>query len=156
MMKGFPTLTMRALLPLSSLLAFGLAYPVPDPVSIFNRATTPGAVYTKCSTANTLALAYDDGPYQYTQTLVNTLNAAGAKGTFFFTGTLYGKFCVPMCRAKSVADLFLTLVSRLYLQPGRSSKSCLPGRTSSLITYLDSWSCGLHVLVSTDHRDDQG
>lgn len=37
-----------------------------------------------------LALAYDDGPYQYTSELVDILDAAGAKATFFFTGTLYG------------------------------------------------------------------
>lgn len=82
---------MHALAFLSSLLAVGAAYPLESPVSIFQRATTPGNIYTKCSTPNTLALAYDDGPYQYTQSLVNTLNAAGAKGTFFFTGTLYGE-----------------------------------------------------------------
>lgn len=76
---------------LSSFLTLGAAIPLESPVTIFNRATTPGTVYTKCSTPNTLALAYDDGPYQYTQSLVNTLNAAGAKGTFFFTGTLYGE-----------------------------------------------------------------
>lgn len=76
---------------LSSLLALASALPVSDPITIFNRAPTPGTVYTRCSTPNTLALAYDDGPYQYTQSLVNKLNQAGAKGTFFFTGTLYGR-----------------------------------------------------------------
>lgn len=75
---------------LSSLVALAIAFPVSDPITIFNRAPTPGTVYTRCSTPNTLALAYDDGPYQYTQALVTKLNAAGAKGTFFFTGTLYG------------------------------------------------------------------
>lgn len=77
---------------LSSLLALASALPVSDPITIFNRAPTPGTVYTRCSTPNTLALAYDDGPYQYTQSLVNKLNQAGAKGTFFFTGTLYGMY----------------------------------------------------------------
>jgi len=37
-----------------------------------------------------LALAYDDGPYQYTSQLVDILDKAGAKATFFWTGTLYG------------------------------------------------------------------
>lgn len=81
---------MHLTLALSSLLSLGAALPVADPISVFNRATTPGTVYTKCSTTGTIALAYDDGPYTYTQKLVDTLNAAGAKGTFFFTGTLYG------------------------------------------------------------------
>ncbi|KAF3909266.1 hypothetical protein ABW20_dc0106351 [Dactylellina cionopaga] len=35
-------------------------------------------------------MAFDDGPGQYMQQLINTLNAAGAKATFFVTGTLYG------------------------------------------------------------------
>lgn len=82
---------MKLLLAITSLLAVGSSLPVADPITIFNRAPTPGTVYTKCASPGTLALAYDDGPYQYTQTLVNTLNAAGAKGTFFFTGTLYGQ-----------------------------------------------------------------
>jgi hypothetical protein len=43
-------------------------------------------VITKCSAPGQLALAYDDGPYQYTQKLVDTLTAGGAKGTFFVTG----------------------------------------------------------------------
>lgn len=55
------------------------------------RRTSPGIVYTKCAKPGVLALAFDDGPYQYTQKLVDTLNAAGAKGTFFMTGTLYGE-----------------------------------------------------------------
>lgn len=74
-------------------LAFALsasAAAVPSPVDLIRRAHTPGTVITKCSKPGVLALAFDDGPYQYTQKLVDTLNAAGAKATFFFTGTLYG------------------------------------------------------------------
>jgi peptidoglycan/xylan/chitin deacetylase (PgdA/CDA1 family) len=50
----------------------------------------PGIVYSKCSKPGVFALAFDDGPGQYTEELIKTLNAAGAKATFFFTGTLYG------------------------------------------------------------------
>ncbi|KAF2199520.1 glycoside hydrolase/deacetylase [Delitschia confertaspora ATCC 74209] len=76
----------------ASLLAIGTsASPVASPLEAFKRAgPAAGQVITKCSTTGTLALAFDDGPYQYTQKLVDTLNAAGAKGTFFVTGTLYG------------------------------------------------------------------
>lgn len=62
---------------------------ITDPIEAIKRQTA-GQVYTKCNRAGVLALAFDDGPYQYTQSLVNTLNTAGAKATFFFTGTLYG------------------------------------------------------------------
>ncbi|CAG7851813.1 Probable peptidoglycan-N-acetylglucosamine deacetylase ARB_03699 {ECO:0000305} Short=Peptidoglycan GlcNAc deacetylase {ECO:0000250/UniProtKB:Q8DP63}; {ECO:0000250/UniProtKB:Q8DP63}; AltName: Full=Peptidoglycan N-deacetylase {ECO:0000250/UniProtKB:Q8DP63}; Short=PG N-deacetylase {ECO:0000250/UniProtKB:Q8DP63}; Flags: Precursor [Serendipita indica DSM 11827] len=74
-----------------SLVVGALATPVPSPLEAFKRAgPAAGQVITKCSSSGMLALAFDDGPYQYTQTLVNTLNAAGAKATFFVTGTLYG------------------------------------------------------------------
>jgi peptidoglycan/xylan/chitin deacetylase (PgdA/CDA1 family) len=73
------------------LLAAGVvAYPVESPISMIKRAPSPGIVITKCSKPGVLALAYDDGPYQYTQQLVDILNKGGAKATFFWTGTLYG------------------------------------------------------------------
>ncbi|KAI3397914.1 hypothetical protein diail_10083 [Diaporthe ilicicola] len=94
---------MRASLALSSLFALcASAIPAPNPIELFNRAA--GTVYTKCSTTGTIALAYDDGPYQYTQSIVNTLNAAGAKGTFFFTGTLYGCIYNQKAAVKSAYD----------------------------------------------------
>jgi peptidoglycan/xylan/chitin deacetylase (PgdA/CDA1 family) len=49
----------------------------------------PGTIITQCSVANTIALTFDDGPYNYEASLLNTLEAAGAKATFFVTGTLY-------------------------------------------------------------------
>jgi len=43
-------------------------------------------VITSCTKANTVALTFDDGPYQYLHDIVDKLDAAGAKGTFFFNG----------------------------------------------------------------------
>lgn len=43
-------------------------------------------VFTRCTAPNTIALTFDDGPYAYTQEIVNLLDANGAKGTFFFNG----------------------------------------------------------------------
>ena len=67
-----------------------------------------------------LALAYDDGPYQYTQKLVDTLTAGGARGTFFVTGTLYG---TDSSRTEVLEDLVisssyitLTLLGCIYNQ----------------------------------------
>ncbi|KAL2004842.1 hypothetical protein VTN00DRAFT_3115 [Thermoascus crustaceus] len=48
-----------------------------------------GTVITQCSRPGVMALTFDDGPYIYEQQLVQRLNAAGAKATFFVTGTLY-------------------------------------------------------------------
>jgi hypothetical protein len=75
----------------SLLVSVSSAIPVANPIEHFKRAgPAAGQVITKCSSSGVLALAFDDGPYQYTQTLIDTLNAGGAKGTFFVTGTLYG------------------------------------------------------------------
>jgi peptidoglycan/xylan/chitin deacetylase (PgdA/CDA1 family) len=46
-------------------------------------------VYTKCTTANTVALTFDDGPWVYEGNIIDQLNAAGAKGTFFVNGNNY-------------------------------------------------------------------
>lgn len=64
---------------------------IPTPF-LEERQSSPaaGIVYSKCSKPGVFALAFDDGPGQYTEELIRTLNAAGAKATFFFTGTLYG------------------------------------------------------------------
>ncbi|KAK3299430.1 carbohydrate esterase family 4 protein [Chaetomium fimeti] len=73
------------------LLASGaVAAPAPNPLELMKRAPSPGVVIQKCSNPGMLALAYDDGPYQYTSQLVDILDAADAKATFFWTGTLYG------------------------------------------------------------------
>ncbi|KDR81985.1 hypothetical protein GALMADRAFT_240389 [Galerina marginata CBS 339.88] len=46
-------------------------------------------VFTHCTVPNTVALTFDDGPYLYTYDIVNALDAAGAKGTFFVNGNNY-------------------------------------------------------------------
>jgi peptidoglycan/xylan/chitin deacetylase (PgdA/CDA1 family) len=82
---------LKAVFVASVLAAAGAAMPILNPLQMM-EAVGPeaGKVITKCSSPGQLALAYDDGPYQYTQKLVDTLTAGGAKGTFFVTGTLYG------------------------------------------------------------------
>lgn len=67
-----------------------VAAPAPNPVQFLKRAPEAGVVIRQCSNPGMIALAYDDGPYQYTSQLVDILDAAGAKATFFWTGTLYG------------------------------------------------------------------
>lgn len=49
-----------------------------------------GDVITSCSRPGVMALTFDDGPFQYQPALLEKLAAAGAKATFFVTGTLYG------------------------------------------------------------------
>ncbi|RSM20673.1 hypothetical protein CDV31_000359 [Fusarium ambrosium] len=72
------------------LAASAASLPVANPLDVFERQASPGVVIRQCSKPGVLALAYDDGPAQYTSQLVDILNKAGAKATFFWTGTLYG------------------------------------------------------------------
>ncbi|CCO26450.1 Bifunctional xylanase/deacetylase Includes: RecName: Full=Endo-1,4-beta-xylanase D [Rhizoctonia solani AG-1 IB] len=47
-------------------------------------------VITSCTVPNTAAITFDDGPYTWTRQIVDTLDAAGAKGTFFVNGNNFG------------------------------------------------------------------
>ncbi|KAJ3493926.1 hypothetical protein NLJ89_g10913 [Agrocybe chaxingu] len=67
-----------------SLVFSGLA----SPAELSKRDGAP--VVTKCSTSNVVALTFDDGPYIYMKEVVDTLKAAGGKGTFFVNGKNYG------------------------------------------------------------------
>ncbi|KAF2457666.1 chitin deacetylase [Lineolata rhizophorae] len=70
-------------------LAAGAA--VPSPLHLFARdGPAAGTVIQSCAEPGVLALTYDDGPYTNTKALVDILTEAGAKATFFPTGTLYG------------------------------------------------------------------
>ena len=40
----------------------------------------------QCSVPGTVAVTFDDGPYIYTQAILDMLNAAGMKVTFFENG----------------------------------------------------------------------
>ncbi|KDQ17140.1 carbohydrate esterase family 4 protein [Botryobasidium botryosum FD-172 SS1] len=46
-------------------------------------------VYTSCAVEGSVALTFDDGPYIWNKEIVDTLNDAGAKGTFFVNGYNY-------------------------------------------------------------------
>ncbi|KAF9176104.1 Carbohydrate esterase 4 protein, partial [Haplosporangium sp. Z 27] len=47
------------------------------------KRQNPNQVYSSCTIPGTAAITFEGGPYIYTTTAVNTLNNAGAKGTFF-------------------------------------------------------------------------
>ncbi|KAH7313856.1 polysaccharide deacetylase [Stachybotrys elegans] len=79
----------KSILLVAGLLASSaLGVPIENPVNVIRQAS--GVVITRCANPRMLALAYDDGPYQYTSELVDILDRGGAKATFFWTGTLYG------------------------------------------------------------------
>jgi peptidoglycan/xylan/chitin deacetylase (PgdA/CDA1 family) len=52
------------------------------------RGTIPvdGTIITACNVPGVVALTFDDGPYIYTQEIVDQLTAAGQRATFFQNG----------------------------------------------------------------------
>ena len=98
-------------------------------------------VITKCSSPGQLALAYDDGPYQYTQKLVDTLTAGGAKGTFFVTGTLYGMASsMAATTRQSLAPSFPLSnpkTNRLHLRTQNRAPERVQGRAPNRLAHLD-------------------
>jgi peptidoglycan/xylan/chitin deacetylase (PgdA/CDA1 family) len=76
----------KALIASSALLSAVSAHP-----GHLGKRTEPfGTVITSCTVPNTVALTFDDGPYQYTEQLLDTLDAAGFRATFFMNGNNYG------------------------------------------------------------------
>ena len=79
-----------ALASVSVVLAAPKPEPAPSPAAEpeFELISRQGlaAVYSSCTTPNTVALTFDDGPYIYEGEIVNTLNNAGVKATFFVNG----------------------------------------------------------------------
>ncbi|KAG9048544.1 Carbohydrate esterase 4 protein [Tulasnella sp. UAMH 9824] len=57
-------------------------------LSLVERATL-APVYSKCTTSNTVAITFDDGPYTWNTDIVNTLKQFNASGTFFVNGNNY-------------------------------------------------------------------
>jgi peptidoglycan/xylan/chitin deacetylase (PgdA/CDA1 family) len=53
------------------------------------RAQQYGVVITSCTTPNVVAVTFDDGPYIYTESVLDKLKAAGQRATFFVNGQNY-------------------------------------------------------------------
>ncbi|KAL8810622.1 MAG: hypothetical protein Q9200_002441, partial [Gallowayella weberi] len=56
-----------------------------DPRPLIGKVTYDEDIYS-CTQPKVVALTYDDGPYQYTDQLLNILKSYGFKATFFMTG----------------------------------------------------------------------
>ncbi|KAG7095303.1 hypothetical protein E1B28_006069 [Marasmius oreades] len=52
-------------------------------------SATHAKVISHCAEPNTVALTFDDGPYDFLRKFVDLLGEHGAKGTFFFNGDNY-------------------------------------------------------------------
>lgn len=57
--------------------------PAADAASDYDASGGRARVYTTCSTPYTVALTFDDGPYNYLYNISDQLTNNGAKGSFF-------------------------------------------------------------------------
>jgi len=91
----------------------------------FTSALTPapGSILTKCNRPGVIAMTFDDGPGPNMSNLINTLNAAGAKATFFVTGTLYGCIHNRASWVKQAYDSGHQIASHTWSHPNLSGYS---------------------------------
>jgi peptidoglycan/xylan/chitin deacetylase (PgdA/CDA1 family) len=71
-----------------SLLAFVAASPAQN-VNKRQSSVPYGVIINDCTVPGTVSLAFDDGPYVYTNQVLDMLDAAGMKATFFVNGQNY-------------------------------------------------------------------
>jgi peptidoglycan/xylan/chitin deacetylase (PgdA/CDA1 family) len=73
----------------SLLSAFAYASPL-ETINKRQSSVPYGTVITSCSVPGTFALTFDDGPYIYTDELLNILASNDVKATFFLNGQNFG------------------------------------------------------------------
>jgi peptidoglycan/xylan/chitin deacetylase (PgdA/CDA1 family) len=71
----------------TSLAALAIASPVEKKMK--KRTIPVGSIITTCTQPGQIALTFDDGPYIYTANVLQQLDAAGHKATFFMNGQNY-------------------------------------------------------------------
>lgn len=71
---------------IATLTLAALAYSTP----VQEKRQALARVITKCTTPNTVALTFDDGPWVYLYDVSKALVSYNATGTFFFNGNNYG------------------------------------------------------------------
>lgn len=68
-----------------------LSFPVVQPTPT-SGAVPVGRAITSCTVPGTVALTFDDGPFDYTNKAMNLLKAAGFRATFFLNGDNYVRY----------------------------------------------------------------
>jgi peptidoglycan/xylan/chitin deacetylase (PgdA/CDA1 family) len=84
---------------LSALVAVAAASPI---ASLQSRDAA--LVYAGCTKPGVVALTFDDGPYMYTDTVLDHLNAAGMHATFFVNGQNWANIFDYADTVKRVVD----------------------------------------------------
>ncbi|KAF5023772.1 hypothetical protein F66182_4165 [Fusarium sp. NRRL 66182] len=106
---------MRGLVVLSSLcrLAAGLTIPTQPE----KRAVAAGFAIYSCTQEGTIALTFDDGPFVYTDSVLDQLAAAGFKATFFLNGYNIGNIADYASTVNRMIDEGHQVASHTYGHP---------------------------------------
>ncbi|KAG9061819.1 hypothetical protein KI688_006970 [Linnemannia hyalina] len=70
------------------------AVPISDPnsnPSVLQKRAGGATVVYRCTIPGTIAITFDDGPFIYTNGLLDILRSRNVKATFFFNGNTYGR-----------------------------------------------------------------
>ena len=81
-------------------------------------------VYASCTQPGVVALSFDDGPYAYTDDVLDQLDAAGFKATFFLNGENWGNiydYAGTVQRADALGNQIGSHTYALSSQPSRLS-----------------------------------
>lgn len=83
-----------------------------------SRSSVPfGQVITKCTEPNAFALSFDDGPFDFTKTLLQMLNQNKLKATFFVNGQNFGSITDKGDILKEMLDGGHQIGSHTYAPP---------------------------------------
>lgn len=80
-----------------------------DPRPLIGQVSYDNDIY-ECTQANVVALTYDDGPYIYTNQLLDVLKSYGFKATFFITGNNLNKGAID------VTEPWPTIIRRMVAE----------------------------------------
>ncbi|KAG1607716.1 hypothetical protein G6F46_012093 [Rhizopus delemar] len=71
-------------------------------------------VYTTCSVPGTMALTFDDGPYEYTWDLAETLHSKGVTATFFMNGNNWVNVATQSVKTSAGTKTYKQVIKHVY------------------------------------------
>lgn len=96
----------------ASILAIA-SYVSAAPASLSKRAAT-AQVITTCSVPGTIALTFDDGPFEYTWDLADYLKKEGVVATFFFNGNNYVNVDTQTVKTSAGTKTYKQVIKHVY------------------------------------------
>jgi len=111
------------------------------PLAIAAAMTVSADKIYHCKEKNTLALTFDDGPYQYTNELLDTLGENGIKATFFINVENYWKDLKSSSSKQKVIDRAVKeghqVASHTWAHEIPSSKSAIKADLTKVDDFIE-------------------